>query len=75
MVESRLADVNNLYSTTQTPIAIRLLRKYGVKYIYVSELEHLYYPNVGLQKLDGMVGSLLDIAYQNGPVRTYQVKD
>ncbi|MHB0858444.1 MAG: DUF2298 domain-containing protein [Anaerolineae bacterium] len=72
-VDWRLWDVNDLYNTTDIGLAARLLARYGVGYIYVGELEQAYYDPQGLAKFDQMVGSLLEVAYESGPVTIYRV--
>ncbi len=72
-VDVRRADVDRLYTTTQTDEAASLLKKYGVAYIYVGQLEHSYYPAAGLEKFDRMVGKGLALAYENPQVRIYKV--
>ncbi|MHB1295787.1 MAG: DUF2298 domain-containing protein [Anaerolineae bacterium] len=73
MVDWRIADVNELYNTTDIAQATRLLARYGVGYVYVGELERAYYDALGLDKFDQMVGPVLEVAYQNGPVTIYRV--
>ena len=55
----RVDDVDTIYSTRSTQDAVRLLRKYDVSYVYVGQLERLYYPEAGIRKFgDGMAGVL-----------------
>ena len=55
----RVDDVDTIYSTRSTQDAARLLRKYDVGYVYVGQLERLYYPETGIRKFgDGMAGVL-----------------
>ena len=48
MVAPRIRDVERIYSTQDTLVAMELLRKYGVKYVYVGQLEKSYYPSEGI---------------------------
>ncbi len=73
MVDWRLLDLRNLYNVRDTEYALQMLRRYQVGYIYVGELERAYYDAEGLDKFDAMVGSALEIAYQDGPVTIYRV--
>ncbi len=73
-VDSRIADVNRIYSTGSPKEAMRLLEKYGVKYVYVGDVERLYYPEEGLEKFKTMNGIELEQVYQNGNVTIYQVR-
>jgi uncharacterized membrane protein len=51
LVSARITDVNTLYSTTNTAEALAILNKYDVRYIYVGQLEWVYYNPQGLLKL------------------------
>ena len=73
-VDQRIADVNLMYSTTSNQQALNLIQKYGVKYIYVGELERLYYPAQGIAKFEELAGSALENVYQNDNVTIYRVK-
>ncbi len=72
-IQDRLADVQRIYSTTNTGDALRLLRKYEVEYIYVGDIERHYYPERGLDKFRRMVGAELELAYSNPTVEIYRV--
>ena len=78
-VSVRRADVHALYSTTDVENARRLIEKYGVRYIYVGQLERLYYPQAGLEKFERMAqDGLLSPVYPtpdspNPEVRIYRV--
>ena len=43
MIEQRRADVQTLYETADFDLALKLLRQYGVDYIYLGDLERAYY--------------------------------
>ena len=49
------------------------MAKYDVRYIYVGDVEHSYYPAAGLNKFDDMVGKQLDVIYDNEGVKIYRV--
>ena len=72
-VGQRISDVNRIYRTTDVSEALSLMRKYGVKYVYVGQLERLYYPGGGLKKFDDELGDHLDVVYQKGDVTIYRV--
>ncbi len=74
-VRERQDDVNRLYSTTNTADALRLLKKYGVKYIYLGQVERLYYPQEGISKFKTMEGSFLEKIHDNPEVVIYRVRD
>lgn len=75
MVEERLRDVRQLYTADNPLTAVSLLKKYDVKYIYVGQVERLYFPAAGVAKFDRMVGQYLDVAYENQEVKIYKVKE
>ena len=73
-VGQRIDDVNRIYSTTDASEAMSLMRKYNVEYVYVGQLESLYYPGAGLEKFDDMVGEQLDQVFRNKHVRVYRLR-
>lgn len=73
-VERRVAQVQELYNTTDLARAGHLLAIYGVRYIMVGELERAYYSPEGLAKFDAMVqGGTLEVAHRAGAVTIYRV--
>ncbi len=72
-VATRLRDVQRIYSTTVWDVALELMDKYGVEYVYVGEIERHYYPDPGLDKFTEMVGTHLELAYSNPTVEIYRV--
>ena len=73
-IAGRAADVNEIYRTTSPAKALSLIDKYGVEYVYVGQLESLYYPRAGLQKFDNELADYLDVVYENEHVRVYRVR-
>ena len=73
VVDWRLQDLNDLYNNPDVAGAQRILERYHVGYIYVGELEQAYYSPEGLAKFEQMVGSMLEVVYQRGPVTIYRV--
>jgi uncharacterized membrane protein len=73
VIGERIEDIRRIYSTTNTLNALQLLGKYRVEYIYVGELERHYYPERGLEKFQGMVGTDLELVYSNPGVQIYRV--
>ena len=63
-VTQREADVNRIYSTVDPDQAWQLMRKYDVRYVYVGQLERLYYSAQGIEKFQRMVGRYLEQVYQ-----------
>ena len=74
-IAERIEDVNRIYRTTTPAEALSLLSKYGVKYVYVGQLERLYYPGPGLEKFDGALADYLEREWHNGQVSIYRVLD
>ncbi len=73
-VSRRLDDVQRLYADPAIEVAMELLRKYEVRYIYVGDVERIYYPGPGLEKFELMrAQGLLNLAYHNERVRIYRV--
>jgi len=75
MIEERIRDVNDFYTTPDLSRATALIQKYGVEYVYVGRVEQLYYPAAGLAKFAQMAGKQLDIVYQNQQVKVYRVRE
>jgi YYY domain-containing protein len=74
VVERRVNDVQEIYSTLDPLRAHSLIDRYGVRYIVVGGLERAYYAPEGLAKFDTLVQQgLLKIAYQGGAVTIYEV--
>jgi uncharacterized membrane protein len=72
-VEQRKADVTAIYSDA-VPLATvePLLQRYGVRLIYVGELERALYPAEGLAKFDQAVDDgQMEVLYQTGQVTIY----
>ena len=73
-VDIRLAEVEQMYSTPNLAKTAELLERYEVDYIYVGEVERLYYPASGLEKFDRMVeDGTLWLDYENQRVKVYRV--
>ena len=63
-IAARRSDVGTLYRTPSITTAQELLSKYNVSYIYVGQLERLYYPEDGISKFEEMAGQgLLEVVY------------
>jgi len=73
---NRVTDINIIYTTSDSSLAIELLRYYHVHYIYVGPLEQQIYgqqsPN-GLSKFDYMVGKVVRIVYRAKGVSIYEM--
>ena len=72
-VDHRRREVNAFFNTPDTAEAEAFLDRYSVRYIYVGQMERVYYLEGGLAKFDSMLGDTLQLAYENPQVRIYQV--
>jgi uncharacterized membrane protein len=73
LIQSRQRDVKLFYTTTDPREAQDILEKYRVRYVVAGRMEELYFPGPGLDKLDGGLGGMLQLVYQFGATRIYQV--
>ena len=74
-VGNRITDVHRMYRTASPAEALRLMRKYGVEYVYVGQLERLYYPGRGLEKFDETMSDDLEKVFESEQVAIYRVRD
>ncbi|MCP4419041.1 MAG: hypothetical protein GY805_20690, partial [Chloroflexi bacterium] len=73
-IDRRIQDVHTLYNTAQVQEAQNILAKYDVSYIYVGQLEWVYYNPDGLNKFEQMVeNGLLEEVYRNAGTSIYKV--
>ena len=72
-IRSRLNQVKTLFSTDDPGQAWEILKEHRVKYIYVGQLERLYYPPEGLSKFDKMSETGIKLVYTNPQVKIYMV--
>jgi YYY domain-containing protein len=74
LVVDRDHDVSDFYNTTDVGYALKLLRRYNVRYVIVGRLEHSYYEKEGLKKFDLLVKSgFLRVMFQNAGTTVYEV--
>ena len=73
-VGDRIEDVKRIYSNQDAGEALFLMRKYGVEYVYVGQLERLYYPEAGLAKFDRELGSNLVPVFRTDKVTIYRLR-
>ena len=76
MIDKRLRDVRAIYNDPSPEVALELLQRYGVKYVYVGGLERVYYDPLGIQKFETMLanGSVKQV-YNADDVIIYEVND
>lgn len=74
MIEQRKVDIQTIYETADLDLALRLLRRYHVDYIYLGELERAYYQGPGLDKFELMGDRGITPVYRNERVTIYRVE-
>jgi len=72
-VTQRRADVDSFYNTLDSRLALQILQRYDVHYVYVGELERRYYNREGLAKIPGLTG--LKRVYDAAGVQIYRVDE
>ncbi|HEU5014279.1 MAG TPA: DUF2298 domain-containing protein, partial [Roseiflexaceae bacterium] len=74
VLQSREALIQQIYDQPRADIAYDFLRKYGVEYVYVGQLEQALYDPAGLAKFDELAaaGQIERVYDQNG-TRIYHV--
>jgi hypothetical protein len=70
---TRNDDLATLYNSTDTATAWRIIRRYGVRYIYVGFSERQQYSRAGLAKFNRMVGHGLRAVYSAHKTTVYEV--
>jgi len=73
-ISSRLTDVRTIYSTENFQEALELIFKYEVEYIYIGQLEWIYYPREGLEKFTSNKSDQLQRVFSNSAVTIYKVR-
>ena len=71
-VVRRRNDVIDFYSTRATSSAVDFLERYGVKYVYVGELERQVYPESGIDKFNDMEHLGVRKVFESGEVSIYE---
>jgi uncharacterized membrane protein len=73
-IDQRLTDLQRLYTDPSPDVALEVLRKYDVRYIYLGDVERIYYPGPGLEKFEVMrAQGLLGLVYHNERVKIFEV--
>ncbi|HEX9373315.1 MAG TPA: DUF2298 domain-containing protein [Roseiflexaceae bacterium] len=74
VLAGRQSLIQKLYSTTDRDEALRLLRLYGVEYVYLGQLERALYDPAGLAKFDALADAgQIQQVYSAGDTRIYRV--
>ena len=74
LVENRLAEITNFYTTINPLEAVAFLKKYNVRYIVVGQVESIYYPAEGLLKFEQFDGTYWTEVFRDGQTVIYEVK-
>jgi YYY domain-containing protein len=72
-VGARAREVEEIFRTTSPEVALSLLDKYAVRYVYIGQLEHLYYPAEGLEKFENGLDGRLKTVWQNDKATIYEL--
>ena len=73
-VDERIREVGTLYNTAEPLVARDILKTYGVDYVYVGQLERVYYSPEGIDKFGRMANDgTLNIVYNQNDVIIYEV--
>lgn len=70
-IAPRRPDIDRIYETTDPVVAMELLKKYGVTYVYVGPNETSRYSPDGLAKFN----AIMDVAFQQGSATIYRRRD
>jgi uncharacterized membrane protein len=73
LVDQRLKQLDDFYSSTNLPQAARFIRQYDVQYVIVGQVERIYYPPAGLRKFETGLAGMLEVAYANPKLTIYRV--
>ena len=70
-VGRRISDVARIYETPDIDVALEILDRYSVEYVYVGQVERLYYRGDGLDKFER--SAELDKVFHSDRVDIYRV--
>jgi YYY domain-containing protein len=68
--QAREPDIATLYNSLDPQVALTLLDKYDIRYVYVGPVERSKYDPRGLEKF----ARFMDVVYQQGAVTIYRVR-
>ncbi|HYI16303.1 MAG TPA: DUF2298 domain-containing protein, partial [Thermomicrobiales bacterium] len=83
-ITERMADVHAIYNENDPAIKLEELRRYRVRYVIVGDVERYwnvpenptYYASAaGLAAFDALLGNGLELAFESGNTRVYEVVD
>jgi len=73
LIDRREQEANQLFLTESSTEALAIIRRFRVGYIYIGPIEGAFYPRKGIEKFEQLIGTSLEIAYENPKVRIYRV--
>jgi uncharacterized membrane protein len=73
LIDQRMSDVKTFYTTSDPVEAQQILKKYGVRYVILGQVEQLYYPGQGLSNIQAGLGGMLQEVFEYGQTQIYQV--
>jgi uncharacterized membrane protein len=73
IIENRIGEITNFYTTTDPNAALAFLKKFNVRYIVVGQVEAIYYPGEGLFKFETYDGQLWKEVFRDGSTVIYEV--
>ena len=73
-VGARARDVDKIFRTTSVSESLALLDEYAVRYVYIGQLERLYYPEEGLEKFEQGLDGRLKAVWENPQVTIYELR-
>jgi uncharacterized membrane protein len=72
-VSERISEIDRFYSTPASEEDLAFLRKYGVQYIILGQLERNQYPGLQLDKFENLDGIWWKEVFRTGNTVIYQV--
>ena len=73
-VGARARDVDTIFRTRSVSEALSLLDEYAVRYVYIGELERLYYPEEGFEKFEQGLDGRLKAVWESPQVTIYELR-
>jgi YYY domain-containing protein len=70
-IAPRQPDIDRIYNTTDSALALALMQKYNVVYVYVGPNEAAKYPPQGLAKFN----AIMEVAFQRGNSTLYRLPE
>lgn len=74
IVDTRLRDVDGIYTEPDPDAVLSLLRKHQVEFVYIGALERYRYGEHIVGNFENGEGQYWDRVYENGDVRVYRVR-